>query len=307
MKQKSKLSNFNKFLTVVLVIVLVANVIVIAKKPVPVATEGDAGTTDANALVIDEFKADTYGGVEFKTDEDVVKYYAAAFDKTKAQTKVYSDGKGNTPTWYAFLGEEDLQVQKIIIEGKENATINNLVPTIVGGLFTKGAVGLSPTASRDPAQDTDEEGKSLTTCRLTAEDVVATNVKDNGDGTITLQLQPKEVNMSHKGMDPQGNLFNTLGAIDSVVDSIQQLSWSQGTTAENCIVNYRGGYATVTIDTKSGLITTADYHMEAHIAVTHANVLVLKDKSANVLVTYDVHYPASEQYIKDNLGMTIVG
>lgn len=305
MKQKSKLSKFNSFLAVVLVVVLVATVVVIAKKPVPVTQE--EGPADANALVIEEFKAGTYGGVEFKTDEDVVKYYAAAFDKTKAQTKVYSDGKGNTPTWYAFLGEEDLQVQKIIIEGKENATINNLVPTIVGGLFTKGAVGLSPTSNRDPKQDVDEEGNSLGTCRLTADDVVATSVKEDDKGNIVLQLQPKEVNMSHKGVDPQGKLFNTLGAIDSVVDSIQQLSWSQGTTAENCIVNYHGGYATVTINPSTGLIEEADYHMEAHISVNHANVLVLKDKSANVLVTYDVHYPASEQYIKDNIGMTIVG
>lgn len=304
MKQKSKLSKFNSFLTVVLVLVLVANVIAIVKKPIPVAANGE-DTPSEDVAVIDVFAKGTYGGIEFASDEDVVNYYAEAYNKTKAQTREYINSEGQTETWYTMLGEEDLQVSKIMIEGKENATINNLVPGIVGGLFTKGITGLSPQANRNPEQDVDENGESLQTCRLTVDDVIATNVKDNGDGTITLQLQPKEVNMSHKGLDAQGHLFNSLGAIDSVVDSITVLSWQSGTTAENCLVNYKGGYATVTIDTASGLITTADYHMEAHITVQHANVAVLKDKSANLLVTYDAHFPASEEYLMETKGAKV--
>ena len=303
MKQKSKLSKLNTVLAVVLAVVLIANVVVIATKAVPVAV--DANTTDeTDTSVIDEFAEGTYGGVSFANDEDVVKYYADAYNKTKAQTKDYVLDSGETVTWYSMLGEENLQVSNIMIEGKENATINSLVPGIVGGLFTKGCTALSPSANRNPADDTDETGQSLQTCLLVPEDVIATNVKDNGDGTITLQIQPKEVNMSHKGMDAQGHMFNSLGAIDSVVDSIDLLKWESGTTAENCLVNYKGGYATVTIDTASGLITTADYHMEAHISVNHANVTVLKDKSANLLVTYDVHYPASAEYLKETVKAT---
>jgi hypothetical protein len=301
MKQKSKLSKFNKFLTVVLVIVLIANIVVIATKAVPTATVEE--DTDDTA-VIDEFVSATYGGVEFSSQEDVVNYYIDAYNKTKAQTQEYVLDSGETVTWYSFLGEEDLQVSNIMIEGKENATINKLVPGIVGGLFTKGACALSPTTSRLPADDNDEDGNSLTTSCLVADDILVANVTDNNDGTITLQLQPKQVNMSHKGADAQGHMFNTLGAIDSVVDSISVLSWASGTTAENCLVNYQGGYATVTIDTSTGLITTADYHMEAHISVTHANVTVIKDKSANLLVTYDVHYPASAEYLKENIAAT---
>lgn len=126
------------------------------------------------------------------------------------------------------------------------------------------------------------------------------SVVDNKDGTITLSLQPKEVNMSAKGMDAQGHLFNTLGDIASVVDSISALSWASGSTEENCLVNYKGGYAKIVIDTATGLITTADYHMEAHIAVNHASVAVIKDKSATLLVTYDVHYPASAEYLMES-------
>ena len=303
MKQKSKLSKLNAVLAVVLAVVLIANVVVIATKAVPVAVDANAAA-ETDGPVIEVFAEGTYGGVSFASDADVVKYYAEAYNKTKAQTKEYVLDSGETVTWYAMLGEETLNVSNIMIEGKENATINNLVPGIVGGLFTPGSAGLAPSASREPAADTDEDGQSLQNCLLVPEDVIATNVKDNNDGTITLQLQPKEVNMSHKGKDAQGHLFNSLGAIDSVVDSIDLLKWETGTTAENCLVNYKGGYATVTIDTASGLIKTADYHMEAHISVNHANVTVLKDKSANLLVTYDVHYPASADYLKERVAAT---
>lgn len=302
MKQKSKLSKLNRFLSVVFVLCLVATVCMVSLKPAATAASGEEGTAEGDVAVIDEFAAGTYGGVDFKTQEDVISYYADAYNKTKAQTAEYVLDDGSTVTWYSFLGEEDLQVSNIMVEGKENATINKLVPGIVGGLFTKGASGLSPASNRNPAEDVDETHQSLQTCLLVPDDVLAANVADNGDGTITLKIQPKEVNMSHRGADAQGHLFNTLGAIDEVVDSISALSWSSGTTAENCLVNYKGGYATVTIDTATGLVTTADYHMEAHISVTHANVAVLKDKSANLLVTYDVHYPASAEYLAQNLG-----
>ena len=96
----------------------------------------------------------------------------------------------------------------------------------------------------------DGKGESLQTSRLVADDLVTANVKDNGDGTITLQMQPKYVNMSAPGKDAQGHMFQSLGAIDSTVDSIKPLTWSEGTTADNCKVNYYGGTATVTINTK---------------------------------------------------------
>lgn len=305
MKKRSKLGTFNKVLAVIFVVVLVANIVVISTKSVPVAatTEDTAAATDS--VVIDALTANTYAGIEFSDIESVVNYYNEAYNKTKSQTREYINEEGNKEVWYTMLGEEKLQVSQIMIEGKENSMINNLVPGIVEGIYSPGLNGLSPSANRNPELDVDEENKSLTTSYLTADDILAANVKDNGDGTITLQLQPKQVNMSHKGMDAQGHLFNTLGAIDSVVDSISVLSWASGTTEENCIVDYRGGYATVTIDTASGLITEADYHMEAHISVSHATVAVLKDKSATLLVTYDVHYPASDKYLMDTKGCRV--
>ena len=42
--------------------------------------------------VIDEFKAGTYGGKEFKTQEDVVNYYKECYDYTKTLTAEYKLG-----------------------------------------------------------------------------------------------------------------------------------------------------------------------------------------------------------------------
>ncbi len=302
MKQKSKLSTVNKILSVILVLVVIATAVVIYKYPVITeqASTDASNTSNEDVSVLETpFTADTYAGIEFKSLEDVAAYYNAAYDKTKAQTREYLDGDGNTCVWYTMLGEENLQVTNIMIEGKSNSMINGLVPTVVGSLYSKGLNGLTPCANRDPNLDVDINNESLKTSRLVADDILDASIKDNNDGTITMIIQPKAVNMSTKGMDAQGHLFSTLGDIASTVESISILEWESGTTQENCKVDYRGGTATVTIDTKTGLITTADYHMEAHIAVSHATIKVIKDKSATLLVTYDVHFPASDKYLMD--------
>lgn len=303
MKKKSKLNVINAILCVILVIAIGANIYIISRPDKTAEAGGEANTEDV--VVIDAFAELSANGVTLSSKDDIVAFYNEAFDKTKAQTREYINDQGQTEVWYSLLGEEALNVSNIAIEGKENGMINGLVPGIVGNLYSPGLNGLSPSANRNPDLDVDENNESLMTSRLTAEDVLEANAKDNGDGTITVQIQPVQVNMSHKGLDAQGHVFNSLGAIDSVVDSIDALSWSSGTTAENCIVDYKGGYVTATIDTKTGLITTADYHMEAHIAVSHACVAVLKDKSATLLVTYDVHYPASDKYMMETKGCKV--
>lgn len=267
--------------------------------------DGETGSDEDVSVLETPFEAGTYGGVDFQSIEDVAKYYCEAYDKTKGQTREYIDSEGNTAVWYTMLGEEKLQVTDIMIEGKENSMINNLVPGIVGGLYSPGLNGLTPCANRDPSMDVDTANESLQTCRLTADDILDANVTDNGDGTITMVIQPKAVNMSEKGMDAQGHVFSSLGDIAGVVDSISVLSWASGTTEENCIVNYKGGTVTCKIDTKSGLITEADYHMLAYISVNHATVTVIKDKSATLLVTYDVHFPASDDYMMKTKGCKV--
>ncbi len=260
----------------------------------------DAAPAETNI----DFTPGTYGGIEFKTIDDVVNYYAECYNKTKGETSNYIDADGNNATFYTMLGDESLEIEgSILIDGKDNSMIDSLVPGIVGGLFTPGILGLPPCASRDMLNDVDENGDSLSECRLVPEDVAGASVAENDDGSITLTIQPVKYEMSHKGLDSQGHLFNALGAIDSTVEQISVLSWSEGTTAENCKVTYEGGNVAATIDPSTGKITEADYKMVCNVNVTHANVAVIKDKSASLTLVYAQHFPASDEYLMDTKGL----
>ena len=308
MKRKSALSKLNIFLSIVLVACIVATVVVVSR-PDKVTEAADANAETEN-VVIDEFAAGTYAGIEFKSVEDVINFYKEAYDYSKTLTAQYKDKDGNTKTFYKLLGEENLEVGNILIDGSANAMINNLVPGIVGGLYSPGLNGLVPSTNRDPKLDTDGwdgNGESLATSRIVPEDILAANVKENGDGTVTVQLQPKAVNMSMPGADAQGHVFQTLGAIDSVVDSIDVLSWSEGTTADNCKVNYKEGFATVTINVSTKEIVSADYVMRAYVSVTHASIAVIKDKNATLDITMEWKYPASAEYLQSSKGVTLIG
>ena len=296
-KDNSGLAKFNRFLTVVVVILLVATIGIVIFSAPKVAVKEDNSEVQDVSVIDPAFKAGTYGGVEFGSEEDVVNYYIECYNKTKAKTAAYIDGEGNTQQYYAMLGEETLNIEDLLIDGKENGTISSLVPGIAGGLFTPGLNGLPPSRSADPNNDKDNDGASLLTSRLVPEDILATNVVDNGDGTITLTIQPKLTEMSVPGMDSQGHFFMTLGDISGVVDGITPLSWASGDTASNVLCHYTGGTGVIKIDTASGEITEADYHLVVKVVVQHANIAVIKDKGASLTIKFDTHYPASADYM----------
>lgn len=274
---------------------------------------GGSDATDDSAqtdVTIDPFVANTYGGVEFKTEEDLVNYYVECYNNTKSQTANYIDADGNTQKFYSLLGEEKLTIGKTLIEGSENSVINALVPGIVDSLFQPNIYGLPPCNNRNPQYDNSNGDPSnpgtfdFRKSYLTVDDVQACNAKDNGDGTITLVIMPKSGSMSMRGEDPQGRFFQVLGDIGATVDSISVLSWASGTTEENCIVDYSGGTGTITIDTATKTITAADYHMAVKVEVNHASITVIKDKSASIDISYDLTYPASDKYLKDTKDLT---
>lgn len=106
-------------------------------------------------------------------------------------------------------------------------------------------------------------------------------------------IQPKAAEMSMRGEDSQGNFFEVLGDISGTVAQISVISFAQGTAEDNIKVTYKGGTVTCTIDTKTKEITKAEYNMVAEVAVNHATVTVIKDKSASLSISYKNTFPAS--------------
>ena len=264
-------------------------------KNVPAAEE-TANAEDSDPAVIDALEPGTYGGVEFKTVEDVVNYYGEAYNITKPKTAKYKDEEGKVVDLYAFADQKKLEVNDILVEGSSNAVINKLIPQLLDALYVPTTGGLHPCNAREPENDVDENGESLLTFRGTAEDVVEANVTDNGDGTVTLVIQPKMTSMSRVGMDSQGKFFTTLNDIGAVVEAVSAFSWASGTTEENCKVIYKGGTVTVKIDTASKEIVEAHYHMIAYVDIKHANIAVVRDKSLSAVVDYNCDFPCSKEY-----------
>ena len=264
----------------------------------------DASTDEDTSVLEASFTAGTYGGVEFNDLNDVAAYYKEAYDYTKTLTAQYKNADGGTETFYAFLGEDDLQLETILIDGKENATINNLVPGIMGGLFSKQVNGLPPAKNRNPELDTDDEGQDFRVSYLTGDDLLDANVVDNGDGTITITMQPKATEMSVPGKDAQGHMFSTLGDIGPTVNSISVVSFAQGDYTDNIKVSYKGGTAIVKINTANKEIVEAEYTEIAYVSVTHANITVIRDKSASLTIKYWQKFPCTDEYMQETKGIT---
>lgn len=266
---------------------------------------GEAGAAEGDPVVIDPLVPATYGGVEFKTLEDVAKYYVEAYNYTKSLTAEYIDENGAKQTFYKLLGDEDMILGDVMIDGKANAVINKVVPGIAGGLFSKNTYGLVPCYNRNPdldnnlEDDTRKADHDFRTSMVTADDILEANVVDNKDGTITMTIQPKAGQMSTRGDDSAGRFFEVLGDIGGVVASIDEITFESGTPEENIKVDYKGGTVKVKINTATKEIVEADYTMIAQVAVTHASILVIKDKSASLTITYTNHYPASDEYLME--------
>lgn len=273
-------------------------------------TSQTTSNTESPNVNIEPFKEGTYGGVVFKTEADVVNYYVECYNNTKSQTAPYIDADGNTQQFYALVGEEKLTIESILVDGQENAMLNNVVPGIVENLFTYNVYGLPPCNNRNPELDnnnddaTASEKYDFRTSYFTPEDCQACNVVENSDGTITITIQPKKGSMSMRGGDSQGRFFEVLGDIGATVESISALSWASGTAEENVLVIYEGGTGVITIDPATKTVIAADYHMAVEVQANHANITVIKDKSGGVIISYDMHYPASDTYIMKAKSLT---
>ena len=271
---------------------------------------GEESDIENDEIKIDELKPGTYGGVAFNSLEDVAKFYKEAYDYTKSLTADYIDDQGQTCKFYKLLGDEQMKIGDVIIDGSANAIVNKLVPGIVDSMFSPNTYGLVPCYNRNPDLDNNSEDEhkkadhDFKTTDITADDILAANVTDNGDGTVTLVIQPKMAQMSTRGDDSQGRFFEVLGDIGGVVGGISAVSFTQGTAEENVKVYYKGGTVTVKVDTKTKEVVEADYVMETTVQVDHASIAVIKDKSATLTITYTNHYPATDEYLKSSKGIT---
>ncbi len=300
-KVKSKLDTINKILAVILVITLIALVLVVSfyKGNDPQPQEGNAGGSSV-ATAIEEFKPGTYGGVEFKTPEDVAAYYVKCYNYTKTLTAEYTvDGKPQT--MYKLLGGETLEIKNLLIEGKANPALDKTVGSLAGSQFKSEAKGLPPNGGNSPENDKSPDGSIVyTDSAFTGEDIQNCNVKDNNDGTITIQIQPKKVTNAKEKADSQGKFFNVLGDVPGIVDELGIVTFTTGSVTDNVIVDYDGGYGTIVIDTATGEIVKADYLENIHISITHANAFgIVKDKSASLDIVYNTQAPASDEFFAE--------
>ncbi|MCR4926085.1 MAG: hypothetical protein K5917_07330 [Clostridiales bacterium] len=121
-------------------------------------------------------------------------------------------------------------------------------------------------------------------CNLTAAEVATATYKDNGNGTATIKICPKQTNMSKKGADGQGKLFNVFG---DMATSIQ----GAGFTYESCTVTYPAtNYVEITYNTSSNVISKYSSKMVAKLELKGASgYAVLKNINGGVDLVYEQH------------------
>ncbi|MDE6723812.1 MAG: hypothetical protein K2J55_06430 [Eubacterium sp.] len=307
-KKAKKGSGKNPFRTILAVLLVIA---VIGELYIGLTIKGEladinkamvanANTEESNEVNL-TLEPNTYGGYKIETLADVAKVYNDAYNKTKAKTAQYKDADGNTQTFYAFLGEENLTLKEgsLLVDGSSNKIVDGLVPTILGSAFQPNVNGLPPQANRNPDEDKDDTGASLKESRVVESDIQSASAVENADGTVTLTIAPVTTEMSSKGMDPQGHFFNTLGKLDSVVAGISVVSFPEGDVSQYVKATYEGGTVVVTIDPATGEFTSAEYHMVVNVNVEHASITALKDKSASLTLLYDNKFPASDAYLME--------
>lgn len=197
--------------------------------------------------------------------EDIVAEYIKVYNTTKA-----------TGT---FTGHDTMTCDSVVLDGSENSTVKKLADGFMSASGTD--MQLPPYSDDNPAKE----------CLITADDVESATYTDNGDGTATIKITPKSVTSAKHFEDPQGKMFNVMEDIAGALANISVISWSEGDANSNVTLITEGGYAEVTYDKSTKMMTKADYVLITIADVQHANVLIFKDKSAKATFTYTMSYP----------------
>lgn len=199
------------------------------------------------------------------TPAEIVAEYVKVYNTTKAAG--------------TFKGHDAIQCDSVTIDGKENSMVKGVADGFMSASGTD--MPLPPYSDDNPCNE----------CLTTADDIATAEYKDNGDGTATIKLVPKSVTKSVKFQDAQGKMFNVMEDVAPTLASVSVLTWSEGDANSNVVLTSDGGYCEVTYNKETKMMTAATYVLVTKADVQHANVLVLKDKSATAQFTYTMSYP----------------
>ena len=245
----------------------------------------------------DPFKKGKYAGVQLNTTADAVRYYVKAYNATKKETAKYKDLETEEiSTYYKMLGCKEMFVTDTRINGSKNSFFDSYFESLLTDMTLP--TGLPPSTSVNKSADTDLNGKSLITSRLRDTDVASLSIKDNKNGTVTLTIKPKAVQMSSPGADPQGRFFTTAGPMYDAIDQVIKENggkWTTGNAKKNVTMNYTGGTGTITINTSSGKITKATYNMKVNVDVQHVTISGMKDQRVQLRVIVKDTFPMSQE------------
>ena len=165
-----------------------------------------------------------------------------------------------------------------------NANVNGKAPaSAVMSIINK----LVPSAEKSTMAPCDDSAKGYTNngkMNLTEADVSKATYKDNGDGTATITINPVQGNMSKRGADAQGKLFNVYGDMANDINNA-------GLTYTNCTVTYpTSNYVTITYNTSTKAITKYDSKMVATLNLQGATgFMVLKNVNGGIDLVYEMH------------------
>lgn len=245
----------------------------------------------------DSFKKGKYAGVQLNTTADAVRCYVKAYNATKKETAKYKDLETEEiSTYYKMLGCKEVFVTNTRINGSKNSFFDSYFESLLTDMTLP--TGLPPSTSVNKSADTDLNGKSLITSRLRDTDVASLSIKDNKNGTVTLTIKPKAVQMSSPGADPQGRFFTTAGPMYDAIDQVIKENggkWTTGNAKKNVTMNYTGGTGTITINTSTGKITKATYNMKVNVDVQHVTISGMKDQRVQLRVIVKDTFPMSQE------------
>lgn len=239
--------------------------------------------------------------MQLNTTADAVRYYVKAYNATKKETAKYQNKETDEIlTYYKLLGVKTLGADNVYINGSRNKFMDSYLDSMISD--TKVGTGLPPSTSVNKSADTDLNGKSLITSRLRDTDVASLSIKDNKNGTVTLTIKPKAVQMSSPGADPQGRFFTTAGPMYDAIDQVIKENggkWTTGNAKKNVTMNYTGGTGTITINTSTGKITKAKYNMIVKAEIRNITLSGRKFKSIAMDCSMVDTFPATGSNFAD--------